>query len=337
MKFNWWKALTIVLIAGFIVSMIWLLKNPVSLMKSPDNLTYHYAFIYLSVLAGLYSLVVFRKPDNSYSGDSILSTILIAGISYSMLVLALVVKHFPHSFVPFFAIISVYCLVYSVILKLYSPWKYTPSLYALYGFVSISVSIYGIYHFPDSFLLLIYQSVLVLILALWYRSQIITLMNTFLLLILIIVYYKVSGNLQIVNFSIPIVAFMSARIIKWQKKRLNIKTDFIRNIYLFTLFFTFLTATYKGLPSQYVTVSWLAISGIYFVLSILIKSIKYRWMAIGNLLISAIYLFLFDLANIELIYRVLAFLAFAIISIIFSTYYVKKLKRSDSDNSTVDG
>ncbi|NOU48839.1 MAG: hypothetical protein HOO86_17515 [Bacteroidales bacterium] len=337
LKFNWWKALTIVLITGFIVSMIWLLKNPVSLVKNPDDLTYHYAFTYLSVLAGLYSLVVFRKPDNSFSGDSILSTILIAGISYSMLVLAIVVKHFPNSFVPFFVSISVYCLVYSVILKLYSPWKYTPSLYALYGFVSISVSVFGIYHFPDSFLLLIYQSVLVLVLALWYRSQIITLMNTVLLLILIIVYYKVSGTLQIVNFSIPVVAFLSARIIKWQKERLNIKTDFIRNIYLFTLFFTFLIATYKGLPGQYITVSWLAISGIYFVLSILIKSIKYRWMAMGNLLISAFYLFLFDLANIDLIYRVLAFLAFAIISIIFSTYYVKKLKRNDSGSPTVEG
>jgi membrane protein implicated in regulation of membrane protease activity len=102
-------------------------------------------------------------------------------------------------------------------------------------------------------------------------------------------------------------------------------------MYLFVLFFTLLYATYKGLPSYFITVSWLIISGIYFGLSILLKNIKYRWMAMANLLVSALYLFLIDTAKIELIYRILAFLLFAIISIFISTYYVKKLKKKDID------
>ena len=335
-KYNWWKAMNYYLIISFFIYLIWILKNPVSLIKTPDDLTYHFAFTYLSIITGLYSLVVFRKPDKKFPDGTILSTILLAGLSYAFLILALIVKHFPHSFVPFFISISIYCLVYSVILKLKSPWKYSPSLYALFGFVSISVSIFGIYHFPDAFLMLIIQSLLVLGLALWYRSQFITLMNTFLLLSLVMAYYKISGTLQVVNFSIPLVAFLSARTIKWQKERLNIKTDFIRNIYLFILFFTLLIATYKGLPKQYITISWLCISGVYFALSILIKSIKYRWMAMANLLVAAFYLFLFDLAKIDLIYRVLAFLAFAVISIIFSTYYVRKLKHKDGDTDNLE-
>ena len=140
-------------------------------------------------------------------------------------------------------------------------------------------------------------------------------------------YFNISGTLQAVNFSRPVVAFASARITNWQKERLNIKTDFIRNIYLLTLFFTLLYATYKALPGQYITVSWLIIAGIYLALSIIIKSIKYRWMALGNLLIAAFYLFLVDLAKIELIFRILIFMAFAITSIFISTYYVKKLKK----------
>jgi hypothetical protein len=206
-------------------------------------------------------------------------------------------------------------------------------LYALFGFVAISVSIFGVYHFPDSFLLLTWQSVLVLALSLWYRSHIIALMNTFLLLILLLTYYNMSGTIHSVNFSIPLVAFLSARTINWQKERLNIKTDFIRNIYLLTLFFTLLYATYKFLPGQYITVSWLGIAGIYFGLSILVKSFKYRWMAMANLLVSAFYLFLVDLAKIDLIFRILAFLAFAILSLFISTYYVKKLKRKESNSS----
>jgi hypothetical protein len=330
-QYNWWKNLIYVLFISLFIYLIWLLKNPVSLVKTPQDLTYHYAFIYLSVITAMNSLVAFRKPNPDFPENSILGIILFSGFTYSVMLLVLVLMHFPHSFVPFFLAISIYCIAYSVILKFYSPWKYTPALYALFGFVAISIAVFGTYHFPDSFLLLTIQSFLVLTLALWYRSHIITLMNTFLLVILALYYYNTSGALQTVNFAIPLVAMLSARIINWQKKRLNIKTDFIRNIYLITLFFSLLYATYKGIPGQYVTVSWLLIAGVYFGLSIILKNFKYRWMAMANLLASAFHLVLGDLAKIELVYRILAFLAFAIISIIISTYYVKKLKNKEAD------
>jgi hypothetical protein len=333
-KYNWWKSMIFFLCIGFLINMFWLLDNPVSLIKTPGDLTYHFAFIYFSIVTAIYSLIAFRKSDDSFPDNLILTILLLAGITYSALLLALVSIHFPTAYVPLFIAISIYCIAYSVILKLYSPWKYSPALYALFGFVGISISVFGIYHFPDAFLLLICQSFLVLALALWYRSYIITLMNTFLMITLVLLYYNLSGNLQSVNFVIPLVAFFSARIINWQKERLNIKTEFIRNIYLFTLFFTLLYATYNGLPGQYITVSWLLIAGIYFVLSIFVKSIKYRWMALGNLLVAAFYLFIVDLAKIDLIYRILIFLAFAITTIVISTYYVKKLKEKEEDRTT---
>jgi membrane protein implicated in regulation of membrane protease activity len=330
-KYNWWKAMVFALCIGFLINLYWLLANPVSLIITPGDLTYHFAFIYFSIITAIYSLVTFRKSDGGFPDNLILAVLLLAGTAYSVILLALTFIHFPNAYVPFYVAISIYCVVYSVLLKLYSPWKYSPALYALFGFVAISVSIFGIYHFPDAFLLLIAQSFMVLALALWYRSYIITLMNTFLLVTLAVVYYNLSGTLQSVNFTIPAVAFLSARIINWQKERLNIKSDFIRNTYLFTLFFSMLYATYFGLPGQYITVSWLLIAGIYFGLSIYVKSIKYRWMAMGNLLVAAFYLFIVDLAKIDLIYRILIFLAFAVTTIVISTYYVKKLKEKDEN------
>ncbi|MCX6236449.1 MAG: hypothetical protein NTY07_02640 [Bacteroidia bacterium] len=330
-KYNWWKALIFILCISFLINLIWLFQNSVSSVKISADLTYHFAFIYFSITTAIYSLVALRKPNKSYPGNLILLTILLAGSAYSILMFALVMRYFPNAYVPFFTAISIYCIAYSVLLKFYSQWKFAPAFYALFGFIAISVTIYGNYHFPDSFLLLICQSFLVLALALWYRSQIITLMNTFLLLILVIAYYNISGTLQAVNFSIPAVALFSARIINWQKERLNIKTDFIRNIYLFTLFFSILYATYKGLPGQYIIVSWLFIAGIYVVLSIIVKSFKYRWMAMANLIVAAFYLFLIDLASIDLIYRIIIFLFFAITSIVISVYYVNKLKKKNVD------
>ena len=330
-KFNWWKPMIFILFMVYISYLVWIFKDHLPEIKGTNDLTFYFAFIYISVTTAIYSLVAFRKPDNSFPEGSILSTILLSGMAYSLLMLVLVVLHFSKAYVSLFTIISFYCIAYSILLKLYSPWKYTPALFALFGFVAISVTIYGIYQLPDSFFLLICQSFLVLVLALWYRSHIITLINTFLLLFLALVYYSISGELNLVNFSIPVVAFLSARIINWQKERLNIKTDFIRNIYLLTLFFSMLYATYKGLPGHYITVVWLVISGIYFGLSILLKSIKYRWMGMANLIVSAFYLFLVDMAKSDLIFRILAFLAFAIISIGISTYYVRKLKQRDAD------
>lgn len=332
-KYNWWKVMIFILCISYFIILIWLLSNPVSLVKTPGDLTYHFSFIYFSIITIIYSFAAFRKPDNSYPEKVILSTLLLAGTAYSTLLLSIVFIHFPTSYVPLFIAISIACIAYSVILKLYSPWKYSPALFALFGFVAISVTIYGIYQFPDAFLLLICQSFLVLALALWYRSYIITLMNTFLMVTLVLVYYNLSGTLQAVNFIIPLVAFLSARIINWQKKRLNIKTEFIRNIYLFILFLTLLYATYDGLPGQYITLSWLVIAGIYFGLSIYVKSIKYRWMAMGNLLVAAFYLFIVDLAKIDLIYRILIFLAFAVTTIVISTFYVKKLKNREEDRT----
>jgi len=332
LKYNWWRVVVYALCISFLVNLFWLLDNPVSLIKTPDNLTYHYAFVYFSMLTALYSLLALRKSNGAFPDHFILTTILLSGIFYSVLLFAMVSLHFPSGFVPFFIAISIYGISYSVILKLYSPWQYSPALYSLFGFVAISVSVFGIYHFPDAFLLLICQSFLVLVLALWYRSYIITLINTLLMATMVILYYNLYGNILAVNFAIPVVAFLSARIINWQKERLHIKTDFIRNIYLFILFFTLLFATYKALPGQYITVSWLLVAAIYFGLSILLKSFKYRWMAMGNLLIAAFYLFLIDLAKIDLIYRILIFLAFAVTTIVISTYYARKLKHKSEES-----
>ena len=55
-------------------------------------------------------------------------------------------------------------------------------------------------------------------------------------------------------------------------------------------------------------------------------------MALGTVISAAIYLFLVDLAKLELIYRILAFLVLAIISIAVSIYYSKHLIKSPKED-----
>ena len=79
-------------------------------------------------------------------------------------------------------------------------------------------------------------------------------------------------------------------------------------------------------PDQYVTLSWTIAAALYLVMSIVLHNIKYRWMAIFTFIATAIYLFVVDLANLQVGYRVLAFLFLALISLAASVYYTKKLK-----------
>jgi hypothetical protein len=67
---------------------------------------------------------------------------------------------------------------------------------------------------------------------------------------------------------------------------------------------------------------------LYFLISLILKNIKYRYMALGTMICAAFYLFIIDLAKIELIYRVLALLFLAAISIGISIYYTNNVKKT---------
>ena len=129
------------------------------------------------------------------------------------------------------------------------------------------------------------------------------------------------------------VALASARILNWKKERLILKTDVLRNLYLVIAFFAVLYGLYHAVPGQYISLSWTMAAVAYFLMSILIHNVKYRWMAILTIIASVIYLFLVDLASLDIRYRVAALLFLAIISLGVSIFYTKRIKmRSRTDS-----
>jgi hypothetical protein len=52
-------------------------------------------------------------------------------------------------------------------------------------------------------------------------------------------------------------------------------------------------------------------------------------MALATMICAALYLFIVDLVNIEIIYRVLALMFLAIVSIGISIYYSNRIKKSE--------
>ena len=138
------------------------------------------------------------------------------------------------------------------------------------------------------------------------------------------------------NFAFMLVAFITARVMNWKKERLNLKTDFIRNLYLIAGFIMTLISFHHVMPKPYITVSWIAAAILFFVFGYLIKNIKYRWLAIATLIASAINLVFVDMKNMDISFRILIFLVMAVISIAVSIVYTKFVlagkEQSDQQN-----
>jgi hypothetical protein len=270
---------------------------------------------------------LFRKKD-SLSDDFLISVTIINGILFTILFLFVVLGYYSSGYVTIFSLITVFSLIYSIILHSKSDWNFASAFYALYGFMAMSIALYGIFGLPRVYLLLSAQGLLVVSMALWFRNRLIIVMNSLLFLAILIIYLISSKSIGSVNFCFALIALISARIINWKSSRLHIKTDLIRNLYMIEGFFMMLLALLHAVPRQFVTFSWTMAALLYFITSILLKNIKYRYMALGTMICSAFYLFLVDLARIEIIYRVLALLFLAAISIGISIYYTNRVKKA---------
>jgi hypothetical protein len=239
-----------------------------------------------------------------------------------------VLRFFSSDYVSLFAVITLCCLAYSTILHSKSDWNFASAYYALYGFMAMSISLYGLFGLPRVYILLSVQSLLVVSMALWFRNRLIVIMNSLLFLIILTLYLLSSKSVDAANFSFALIALVSARIINWKRSRLQIETDLIRNLYMIEGFLMVLYALSHAVPKQFVTLSWTMAALLYFLLSIVLKNVKYRYMALGTMICAAVYLFIVDLARIEIIYRVLALLFLAAISIGISIYYTNRIKKS---------
>jgi len=327
-QFGCIRLMFLTIFLAYLVIMLWMFNNP--MMGHPLQIisTPQYGYIYLYLVSAIFSLIALMpSKDEHYSSTGIVGAIIFNGLGFVFLMALMILSFFANSYSFSAGIIALYCIAYSILLKVRSPWKITAALYAIFGFVALTLAIYGIYHFPHAYFFLAIQSLLVVSMAIWFRSKFIVIMNSLMFVILLLIYLSTSVPGDAMNISFSLVALATARILNWKKERLTIRTELIRNFYLLTAFPMVLFTLYHLVPEQYITLSWTLAAVLYILLSILLKNIKYRYMALGTMIAASLFLFLVDLARIEMVYRVIALLSLAIISLGLSFYYTKKLKR----------
>jgi hypothetical protein len=328
-RFNWQTLLILTIFLVYTSFFMWMVGNPV--MGHPMQLitVQHSGLIYFFGLGTCYSLVLLFRRGEGYYDDFLIGVTFVNGILFTILLIFVVLGFFSKNYIALFSIIAVFCLCYSTILHARSDWNFGSAYYALYGFMAMSIALYGILGFPRVYLLLSVQSLVVVSMALWFRNKLMVVMNSLLFMAILVIYLATSKSINGVNFSFALVPLLSARIINWKKSRLHIETDLMRNLYLIEGFIMVLYALFHAVPNQFITLSWTIAALGYFLLSFILKNVKYRYMALGTMISAAIYLFIVDLARIEIIYRVLALLFLAAISIGISIYYSNRIKRSD--------
>ena len=326
---EWRYLLMVSLFLVYISHLMWLMGNPIlgnpfGVVDSHQNNLY-YLFAYVAI----YAFMALAPRKESIPERFYLSLVIWNAISFMLLVLMVVLAFYEESYAGIFALITIICLVYSVVLYNRGTREFIPALFACFGFMAMSVSVYGYTGLPNAHLLLALQSLLVMSMALWYRSKIIVVMNTMLYLMILLIYMIAYPSVDSINIVFALVALASARVLNWQKERLTLRTDVLRNLYLIAAFFMVLFSLKQAVPAQYVTLSWTLAAAFYLVMNIILNNIKYRWMAIFTFIATAIYLFAVDLASLQVGYRVLAFLFLAAISIAASLYYTKKLRKKN--------
>lgn len=329
-RFNWSPLVVVTILLSYLSFFLWLLGNPV--MGHPMVLiTEKYpGVIYLFGLGSCFSILLLFRNKNSTSDDFLTGMTFVNGLLFTMILAIVVLGLFIKNYVALISIISICCLIYSTILYSKSDWNFASAFYALYGFMAMSIAVYGLVGLPQVFWLLSLQSLIVVSMALWFRNRLIVIMNGLLFLSILLIYLMSSKSIDGINFSFALTALISARVINWKRSRLQIKTDLLRNLYMIEGFFMVLYALFHSLPKQFVVLSWTIAALIYFLLGYILKNVKYRYMALGTMICAAFYLFIVDLARIELIYRILALLVLATISIGISIFYTNHIKKPDN-------
>lgn len=326
-KYSWKGLLVMSIFLTYIGHTLWLIGNPLAGHPAAAVTTHQNNLFFLFLYGGLYSFVPFSRQGERFTSDINNAVILINGLAFSLALMLIVLTFYITNYIWIFITLSIFCLVYSIILNYKTERKFDSSFYANFSFMALSIAVFGYANLPGSFVFLGWQSLVVLAMAIWFRSNLIVKMNTLLFAGILIAYLLTAKPLDSYNISFTLIAIISARILNWKKERLDLKTDMIRNVYLVITFFAMLYTLYFAVPKDYVTMSWGLAAVAYMIFSVILKNVKYRLMAILTLLVTVFYLFMFDFSRMGIGYRIIAFIFVGLTILGVSFYYTKKLKK----------
>ena len=325
-KYQWQNLIIYGIVLAYFTHLIWFFNNPVlgktfQLVSSPE-INSLFLLLYASIF--LFGSYIGKNTTEDY--NTIISNTLVIIFSYGLFLFITLIQY--PSFIGFYHLIaSIILLMFSVLYWIKFKSKYSTFILAMTGYLALSVAIIIQFEVPNFFIWLCWQSLLVLSTAVWFKSKFIVTTNFIIYLLIIVAYLISEGKINAVSISYGVVALLSARILNWKKDTLELKTEYMRNSYLLIALLIIPYALYNVLPAGIVGLSWLAVAIIYYVISILLKNKKYRWMALLTLLLTVLYILILGISSSSPAYKIISFLILGIVLILLSIIYSRnKLK-----------
>ena len=327
-RHQWHRLLHVTLLLTYATHLLWLFGNP--MLGHPFHQVTAPAgnLFYLAVYAALFASVEFFRDDEQDGLYSRLVRVLANGFG-AMLIASLNSYLYYQS--DAWWIMGL--LSFGFMATALSAWNHHRSmvataLYACLGYMALSAAIFAHFPSPDFFGWLAWQSLLVAATAVWFQSKIIVVANVFIYGGIYLLYLLLAPAAGLVNLSFALVAIAIARILNWQQDRLDLKTELLRNFYLGAAMIIIPYGLYHTVAPGWVSVSWLVTAGAYFLVSAILHNRKYRWMGIITLLATIVYVFIVDLARLELIYRISSTLVLGVVLLVVSISYARTRKRA---------
>jgi uncharacterized membrane protein len=320
------------IVLTLLTHMVWALNNPI--IGNPlEFVTTPQVNIYvLLAYALIFALGILRRTDHPQEDFAVaFTTFLSAGGSYGLFLLLTVVT-FDAGFVLSHLAASILFLSLAIVFWTREQSKYSTFVYAMLGYMALSVAIVKEFAVPNVFVWLSVQSIVVVATAVWFRSRFIVVANFGIYLAIIVGYLVVATEETGISVGFGIVALASARILNWQKDRLELKTELMRNAYLGAAFAVFPYALYFLIPTEYVWLSWIGLAIFYYGMNALIQAQKYRWMGHLTLLLTVLYVVVVGIIELPPTYRIVSFLVLAVVLLAVSMVFTRlRAKRKDKE------
>lgn len=323
-KYNWNALSIFAILFTFLVHLLWYINNPLigKEMMIISDWKFNLLFIpvYMIIFGSANVNKVAEEIDDFYSlqktlFNSFIGFGLFLFISFNSNYKSIGILNFGMSLVLLFLASLHWTKQKS---------KFATFLYSMLAYAALSVSIIFTFSSPNYFIWLCWQSLAVVSTALWFRSKFIVVTNFFIFLLIFLTYLSSNGtNIPITGLSFGIVALISARVMNWQKERLELKTENLRIAYLVVAFLLIPFVLYLNVPSQFVGITYILLALIYYFIGKLINNIKYRLMASGTLILAMIYIFIFGLTSSDTAYKIISFLVVSVALVVISTVYAR--------------
>jgi uncharacterized membrane protein len=323
LKFNSSNLIVFGIIFTCVAHCFWFVNNPLLGHNLQINTGYQYNLIFLLAYMGIYgtgSLLLIK--DKKQDLDELFMTIINASLGYGLFLMISILSGIKHLGI-------VHTGAFAVLMTLaISFWirersKYGSFIYAMFAYAALSAAIIASYSDPAYYILLCWQSIVVISTALWFRSKFIIVANTFIFGGILVSYLINVSVIGIEGISFGFVALISARILNWRKTRLELTTNNIRLAYLVMAFFTLPYVLYEVLPSNLVGLAWAGLALLYYLMSKLLRNKKYRMMAVSTLILTCFYLAAFGITSSDITYKIISFLAVSIILLLISIMYTR--------------